>query len=353
MKNNWWKILGVTLVIYGFVVGMLVPLKPGISDCVTPSGQSSAKTGQRVALEITGYNSFYEKAGDVRAWLKLDADRALAAANVSVKNDRQLTATFDIPNTLPVKKKVKGLTLILDNSIDGASVLPSALFVTQESVDSTAAANAWTNATIENLHEREGMSFPFRNILSETIRNLFFHVPLWFGMFIIFTAAMVMSVFYLRSNDVDYDRKAKALTSVGVLYGILGLVTGAIWAKHTWGAYWNFDIKQNMSAILMLIYLAYFILRNSMEDEERQARVGAVYNVFAFATIIPLLFVIPRLVDSLHPGSGGNPGLGTDDLDNTMRMVFYPAIIGWTLMGVWMGQVHLRMNRLRDRLLDF
>ena len=353
MKSNWWKILGVILVIYSFVVGMLVPLKPGISDCIRPNGQSNAKTGEKVALNITGYNSFYEKSGDVRAWLKLDADRALAATAVTIIDNRHLKAEFAIPNALPVKKKVKGLSLILDNSIDGASVLPSALFVTQESVDSTAAANAWMNASIDNLHEREGMSFPFRNILSETIRNLFFHVPLWFGMFIIFTAAMIMSIMYLRSKEMDYDRKAKALTSVGILYGILGLVTGAIWAKHTWGAYWNFDIKQNMSAILMLIYLEYFILRNSMEDEERQARVGAVYNVFAFATIIPLLFVIPRLVDSLHPGNGGNPGLGTDDLDNTMRMVFYPAIIGWTLVGVWMGQIHLRMNRLRDRLLDF
>ncbi|MFT4758129.1 MAG: heme exporter protein C [Paraglaciecola sp.] len=352
MKNNWWKILAVLLVIYSITVGMLVPLKPGITQCNTANGGSSVKTGENITLSVKGYNSFYQESGDVRAWLKLDSARLMVASDIQVVNDRELALNFALPAHLPINKKVHPLTLILDNSIDGTSVLPSAILVTQNEIDVQKGETAWENADIDNLHELKTMSYPFRNILSETIRNLFFHVPLWFGMFIIFTAAVVQSILYLVKKDLDRDRKARALTSVGILYGILGLVTGAIWAKHTWGAYWNFDIKQNMSAILMLIYAAYFVLRNSLEDEEKQARVGGVYNIFAFATIIPLLFVIPRLVDSLHPGNGGNPGFGGEDLDNTMRMIFYPGIIGWTLLGIWMAQVKLRMSRLEDKLLD-
>lgn len=352
MKNNWWKILGVLLIIYSITVGMLIPLKPGITQCTKQDGSSSVKTGENVTLSVKGYNSFYQEAGDVQAWLKLDSALLMAATDIGVISDRELSLKFAMPTHLPVEGKVHQLTLILDNSIDGTSVLPSAVLVTQSEIDVQKGQAAWQNATIDQLHESEKMSYPFRNILSETIRNLFYHVPLWFGMFIIFTAAVIQSILFLVKKDLDNDRKARALTSVGILYGILGLVTGAIWAKHTWGAYWNFDIKQNMSAILMLIYAAYFVLRNSLEDEEKQARVGAVYNIFAFATIIPLLFVIPRLVDSLHPGNGGNPGFGGEDLDNTMRLVFYPAIIGWTLLGVWMAQVRLRMSRMEDKLLD-
>ncbi|MEL6923730.1 MAG: cytochrome c assembly protein, partial [Bacteroidota bacterium] len=75
--------------------------------------------------------------------------------------------------------------------------------------------------------------------------------------------------------------------------------------------------------------------------------------IFAFAALIPLIFVIPRMTEgSLHPGNGGNPGFGGEDLDNTMRMVFYPAIIGWILMGMWMSRLVYRAEGLRMRLLD-
>src|SRR5690606_31379887 len=102
----------------------------------------------------------------------------------------------------------------------------------------------------------------------------------------------------------------------------------------------------------ILIYLAYFVLRSSFDDFDKRARIAAVYNIFAFAALIPLLFVIPRMTDSLHPGSGGNPAMGGEDLDNTMRMIFYPAIIGWTLMGVWISQILFRILRLRYKLMD-
>jgi heme exporter protein C len=74
----------------------------------------------------------------------------------------------------------------------------------------------------------------------------------------------------------------------------------------------------------MLMYFAYLILRNSFDDELRRARISAIYNIFAFAVFIPLIFVLPRLTDSLHPGNGGNPAFGKYDMDNGMRLVLYP-----------------------------
>jgi len=152
---------------------------------------------------------------------------------------------------------------------------------------------------------------------------------------------------YLSSNNLLFSTKAAAYARVGVLFGILGLITGAIWAKHTWGAYWSWDVKQNTAAVAVLIYMAYFVVRDSFDDFDKQARISSVYNIFAFAALIPLLFVIPRMADSLHPGNGGNPALGSNDLDNTMRMVFYPGVIAMMLIGAWIANLLWRINWLK------
>lgn len=344
LRRHWWKALGVLLVIYALTAGLLSPLKPGILSAYP----QLLKAGTEVKLEVTGYNSFYLQGGsNLRAWLKLDNTHAMAATSVNPISETKLELIFDIPAILPIKSTTTAMSLILDNPTDGPSVLPSAVSITQESADSVAGAAIWPQSAIQNLHPGpKGIRFPFRNILYETIRNTYFHVALWFAMILLFLPSVWHSARYLRYFQAEDDHRATAFTRVGVLFGVLGLITGAIWAKHTWNAYWSWDVKQNMTAIALFIYIAYFILRAAFTDSERQARLAAVYNLFAFAALIPLIFVIPRLTDSLHPGAGGNPALGGEDLDNTMRMVFYPAIIGWTLLGVWMAQLNYRMDRL-------
>lgn len=349
MKGLWWKVSGVLILVYVMIAGMLWPLKPGITQ-VEPR---SVKTGQQITLQVEGYNSFYTQAGgELRAWLKLDDAHFLAAQNIQVTSDRELEATFQIPKALPSDQKVQELTLVLDSPVDGTSLLPSAVFVTQEVVNPQLREQVWQNSQLDNLHSKSGITFPFRNILGETIRNTYFHVALWLAMVALFIAALVYSIRYLNNFNPEFDRRARAFTSVGVFYGILGIVTGAIWAKNTWGAYWSWDVKQNMTAIALLIYFAYFVLRNAFEDQEKKARLAAVYNIFAFVALIPLIYVIPRMTDSLHPGAGGNPAFGSQDLDNTMRMVFYPAVIGWTLLGLWIAQLSFRAERLQAKVLD-
>lgn len=187
-------------------------------------------------------------------------------------------------------------------------------------------------------------------ILNETVRALHFHVPMWFGMVILFTAALVFSIRYLRSGDRKYDSYAIELTNTGLVFGILGLLTGMMWATYTWGEPWSGDPKQNTTAIAMLVYFAYIILRNSIDDPQQRARIGAVYNVFAYAVMIPLLFILPRLTDSLHPGAGGNPGFNAYDMDSNLRLVFYPAVVGWTLLGVWITSIRIRINSIKEKL---
>ncbi len=191
---------------------------------------------------------------------------------------------------------------------------------------------------------------PRQPVLNESIRNVYFHVPLWFGMVILLLTSAVYSIKYLRTGRPDDDRVAVEFANTSILFGLLGGATGSLWANYTWGEPWPNDPKLNSVAVGMLMYLAYLILRGSFDDEQRRARISAVYNIFAFAVFIPLIFIVPRLTASLHPGNGGNPAFGKYDMDNNLRMVFYPAIIGFTLLGVWITELRVRMRRLQATL---
>lgn len=346
-----YKIIGVLLLIYSFTVGMIVPLSPGILE-VNPI---SLRTDTLVELQVQGYNTNYQSGKEnIRAWLKVNDQLALAAQAVEATSETNLMLTFQLPAYLPSRERVQEMALVIDNSVDGASVLPSAVFVTQDSINPALGKAAWQNAVIGDLNERDYMTFPFRNILEESIRNTYFHVSLWFAMIFMLGAAVWHSVFYLRKKDFVRDDKAVSFTQVGLLFGVLGVLTGAVWARYTWGAFWSWDIKQNTTAIALLIYFAYFVLRNSFDDQEQRARISAVYSIFAFVSMILLLYVIPRMSDSsLHPGNGGNPAFGGEDLDNTMRMIFYPAIIGWTLFGTWVASLLIRIKRLEAQELEY
>lgn len=196
------------------------------------------------------------------------------------------------------------------------------------------------------------MDVPRLVIINESIRALYFHVPMWFGMVIMFLVSVVYAVKYLRSHQPSHDRLSAGFAHTGLIYGLLGIFTGMIWANYTWGSPWHGDPKQNGAAIATLIYLAYFILRGSLDNQEQRARLSSVYAIFAFAAMIPLIFIIPRLTSSMHPGSGGNPGFNMYDLDSSMRLVFYPAVAGWILLGVWIASTRIRVLEAEEKILD-
>lgn len=188
-------------------------------------------------------------------------------------------------------------------------------------------------------------------ILHEAIRNVFFHPPLWIAMMGMLLASTIFSIRYLRKGKMDDDLIAVELANTAILFGILGCITGSVWAYFAWGDLWPNDPKTNGVAVAMLLYLAYFVLRGSFEDDMRRARISAVYNIFAFAVFIPLIFILPRLTDSLHPGNGGNPGFNQYDANKTITHIIRPAFVGFTLLGFWITQLRVRLRRL-ETLID-
>lgn len=195
--------------------------------------------------------------------------------------------------------------------------------------------------------------------LEETSRNLFFHVGMWIAMFTLFTVSVVNSIRYLRTLNLKYDIYAKQYATSGIFFGLLGYATGAIWMSYTWADPNNplFDSfsavarepKLIGTAIALLIYFAYMVLRNSVNDMDKRARVGAVYNIFAYALLTPAIYIIPNMLPSLHPGQGDSPVFKIKDVSAEMKMIEYPAFIGWALLGVWITTLKIRLSLLKEK----
>ncbi|GAA4325955.1 cytochrome c biogenesis protein CcsA [Flaviaesturariibacter amylovorans] len=212
-----------------------------------------------------------------------------------------------------------------------------------------------------NVFDLPVFQVPRLPIINESIRNLYYHVSMWFAMMILFVISVVHAIQYLSKGELKYDILSRQYAVVGMLFGVLGYATGAIWAAFTWAdpngaAGGNFaaiarEPKLIGAAIALLIYAAYLVLRDSINDIDKKARISAVYNIFAFAFLFPSIWIIPRLLPSLHPGGEGsdNPGIDPKSLDWRMRIVFYPAIAGWTLLGVWMATLKVRLMYLKQR----
>lgn len=170
-------------------------------------------------------------------------------------------------------------------------------------------------------------------------RIAFFHIPVAWVSVLAFLLSAWWAFLYLRNQDIDYDYKSAASASLGLIFCLLATISGAIFAKLTWGAYWNWDPRQTTIFILLLIYGAYLSLRASVDEEERRAKVAAIYALLSFITVPFLVFIIPRFYFSLHPEPVLNSS-GKFHMDAIMLYVLAAALTSctllyWRLLGGW------------------
>jgi len=333
MKHWWWKFLAIALLLVASIAALRVPLSPALVH-VSPGRIAPGE----VTIDVTGYNTRF--AEGMRAYLVNDS-QYVCPVRVEVVDATHARIVAVVP---------AGMQASMTDLVVQGMTYPGAFF-TEGLGDGIESGDC--GPTINKI-DLSGLAFTFpnRSILYESIRNLHFHVPMWFTMIALMGISMWKSIKVLGSGSLDRDRESVSAVHVGLLFCALGLTTGAIWARATWGAFWTNDVKLNGAAVTALIYLAYLVLRGSVPDAHKRARLAAIYNIFAFMLLVMFLFVVPRLnaIDSLHPGNGGNSGFSDLDLDDRLRIIFYPAVAGWVLLGIWLYDLRHRSLRITETL---
>lgn len=339
MLRHWWKALCAILLLYVLIFSFAAKLAPGLIAVDQPllaPGES-----ERV---LVGFNtSFEQENANLQVFLEHDG-HYFCTEIIEILSDDKVRFAVQIPDTV----RMSFFNVYANSNIDGTILLENAF-----SFDGTTLPNFQPRGTcqpIVEVNEHIYFGFPFQPIIFESIRNLMFHVPMWFTMFLIMLISFVASIRYLNNPTSELDLRALTAVKTGMLFALLGLITGSIWARFTWGAWWVNDPQLNGALVTFLIYAGYLILRSGIADDQKQARIAAVFNIFAYVILFILLMILPRFTEGLHPGKGGNPGFNSYDLDSSLRMVFYPAVLGWMLLGYWIYHLELRLNRIRTRL---
>jgi heme exporter protein C len=200
-----------------------------------------------------------------------------------------------------------------------------------------------------------GMVFfyaPMEAVMGNVQRVFYYHVAVgWVGMLSFFAAA-IAGILYLKSKDRKWDLFALAAVEIGIVFTLLNIVTGSIWARPIWNTWWTWDPRLTTATIMELIYFAYLMLRQGIEDPERRARFGAVYVILGFVSV-PLTFFSARLFRTIHPVVIGTNQPGAEgQFDMTPRMVhtFLFSLFTFTFVFIDLMWHRLRLGRFADQV---
>jgi heme exporter protein C len=188
---------------------------------------------------------------------------------------------------------------------------------------------------------------PFIPGLEDKARVIYFHVPMAWLSVVAFLISMVNSVKYLKKKENLYDIRAYSSAGLGLLFCILATVTGSLWAKFNWGSFWNWDPRETSIFILLLIYGAYFALRSAIDSPEQRAKLSSVYAIIAFVTVPFFIFIMPRIVETLHPDPIIN-SRGKISMDGVMMVIFLSSLFGFTLLFFWLYNLKTRIEILKQ-----
>ena len=309
-KPTWWRAMTITAVALTILFAIMPPIAGNIRDVVTQSRIDSTKVVPAL-VTLLDHNGSIQDA------------RSTNVTVVATEGSRASLA--NVPTNVNV---VLGLRRA---SSDGA-------------VD------------VVNVYDIDPViTLPYIIGLEERARIIFFHVPMSWVAIIAYLISMIFAIRYMRTRSLEQDDVSESAASVGTLFTILATVTGSVWAKFNWGSFWNWDPRESSIFILLLIYAAYFLLRSAIDDPERRARLSAVYSVMAFLTAPFLMFILPRLVPGLHPGSADDANAGpllspkSSDINLTKQIVFGLALFSFTLVYFWLMNIHIRTTRLIRR----
>jgi heme exporter protein C len=193
---------------------------------------------------------------------------------------------------------------------------------------------------------------PMEAVMGNVQRVFYFHVAAgWVGMLGFLVAAITGGI-YLRSGDRKWDLASLASVEIGMVFAFINVVTGAIWARPIWNTWWTWDPRLTTATIMLLIYAAYLLLRQGIEDPDRRARFGAVYAIVGFLSV-PLTFFSARLFRTIHPvviGSNQPGATGAFDMTPMMLQTFLFSLLTFTVIFADLLWHRIRVGKLADKV---
>ncbi len=346
--KGWLKVICIAALMYSAIFSLWHPMGAGGLEVSATKFHPG-----RNEFTFTGYNThFLSDSASLQVFLANDSSAVYKADILKIVNNAQVIVSVFLPDTISSKRFEFYANTDTDGTVKVDSPVGSDGFVL------VAGSNVLnTQVSVKHNHSPH-FSYPYQPIIIETIRNLMWHVPMWFTMFVVMGISFGFSLKTLTKPSITStaggahsmlnlnDLKAASAAGVGLFFCTLGLLTGSVWARFAWGAWWTNDPQLNGAMVVFLMYVAYFILRKSVPDEEKRARLAAIFNIFAFVLMVILLMVMPRFAEGLHPGKSGNPAFSQYDLDSSLRTVFYPACLGFILLGYWLYTLNYRTTKL-------
>jgi heme exporter protein C len=316
-KPAWWRALTVVSVLLVIAFGIIPPIGGSIADAILATRADHTKT-LPLALVRTG------------AAEKTESGMTIPVRDVRGSLTATLIARADVATTLAAHNG----TMI----VNVRRAEPEKVYVVESIV------------ALDPI-----IMLPYVLGLEERARIMFFHVPMSWVAVVAYLIAMVYAIRYLRTRDLGLDRISMAASSVGTLYTVLATLTGAVWAKFNWGSFWNWDPRETSIFVLLLIYAAYFLLRSSIQDPATRARLSAAYSIVAFITVPFFIFVLPRLMSGLHPGSADDSTNGplldarSDVINPVKQFIFSFSLFAFTLVFFWLVNLRVRLDALLER----
>lgn len=193
---------------------------------------------------------------------------------------------------------------------------------------------------------------PREAVMGDVQRVFYFHVSAgWVGAVAFLVTAFSGAMYLIRGNR-SWDHVAVASVEIGVVFTLINILSGSIWARPIWNTWWTWDPRLVTATVMELIYLAYLMLRQGIEDPERRARFGSVYGIVGFISV-PITFLSIRFLRTIHPvviGSGDPTAEGSFDMTPTMLQTFMFSLLTFTFLYATLLWHRLRLQRLADHV---
>ncbi len=193
---------------------------------------------------------------------------------------------------------------------------------------------------------------PIEAVMGPVQKVFYFHVAnAWVGM-LGFGVAGIAAVIYLITKKMDWDLISLGAIEIGLTFMFITIVTGSIWARPIWNTWWTWDPRLTTATVMELVYLAYLLLRQGIEEPERRARFGAVYAILGFISV-PLTFFSIRFSRTIHPvviGSGDPGAQGTFAMTPAMGLTFAISLVAFSILFISLLWHRIRLGVLADKV---